>query len=311
MHRPQQRAFAVADRASFPLFQVDAFSAEPLRGNPAAVALLPATRALDDERMRLIAAENNLSETAFVTPLSEAEGDGFERGTRFSLRWFTPTTEVKLCGHATLATAAALFSPAVGNANAALHFETLSGTLTASRGSGDSSWIALDFPGNPPRPVDDADAELRELAEAVLEGSSLSSAPMACFLSQTTRKLVIKSSAAVAELASLRPPFAKLLALHNGSRVTGVSVTAAGGPAEHFDFSSRYFAPWNGINEDPVNGSSHTVLAPLWGELLGKRRLRAWQASQRGGELLLQLQDDGRVKLEGQAVVVIEGRMFC
>ena len=271
-----------------PLYQVDAFTREPYRGNPAAVCLLKSP--LPGETMRAIAAEMNLSETAFVHPL---ENEAREGAHTFALRWFTPQVEVRLCGHATLATAAVLFREA-GVETDTLHFETLSGTLTARRAG---TAIALNFPADPPSPYRSPD-RIRELLRDY-EVKAVSYAP------QTSNLLIHLESAD--EVKALEPDFARVLALTDPIEVHGAIVTARGEPP--YDFVSRYFAPWVGIEEDPVTGSAHTVLGPYWGRLLDRQEMLAYQASARGGELRVALLDQGRVTIAGEAVIVVRGEL--
>ncbi len=274
-------------QTTIPLYQVDAFTGQPFKGNPAAVCLLEET--LPDETLRAIAAEMNLSETAFVRRLDEPGA----AEPRFALRWFTPQVEVPLCGHATLATAAVLFRE-VGLEADVVHFETLSGAL-AARQLADGR-IALDFPADPPVPFDPPEGLLDTLADFEIE---------AVRYGARTHNLLIHL-ATPAQVRALEPDFARVMALTTGGELHGPIVTAQGeGP---HDFISRYFAPWAGIPEDPVTGSAHTVLGPYWGALLGKQELFAYQASARGGELWVTLRDD-RVDIAGEAVTVVRGSL--
>jgi predicted PhzF superfamily epimerase YddE/YHI9 len=232
-----------------PIFQVDAFASRNLRGNPAAVVIVDAW--LDDSLLQMIAEENNLSETAFVVP----------RGARLPLRWFTPQTEVQLCGHATLATAHVLFTHGYASGEA-VTFETRSGGLGVRR-VGDL--LELDFPALPASPV--------EAPEPLLEG--LGVRPTEVLLAQNFL-VVLESETAV---RALRPRFDRLREL--GS--LGVITTA---PGHECDFVSRFFAPGVGVDEDPVTGSAHCTLVPFWSLRLGKRSLLARQVSARGGELI-------------------------
>jgi predicted PhzF superfamily epimerase YddE/YHI9 len=252
-----------------PLFQVDAFTDKPFRGNPAAVCLLDA--AAPDAWMQDVAAEMNLSETAFT----------WREGDLWRLRWFTPCVEVDLCGHATLATAHVLSARGVRD----LRFLTRSGELRATRRDGR---IELDFPALPVREA----AAPEGLAEA------LGATPVAVGESRFD---------CVAELGSeevvrgLRPDFAALAALD----ARGVIVTSRGA---RFDFVSRCFYPQVGIDEDPVTGSAHCALAPYWAERLKRAEMTGFQASARGGVVRVRLAGD-RVFLAGQAVTVLEGRL--
>ena len=290
----------IAGPPALRFFQINAFADRPFSGNPAAVFLIPRRGpgpwGINDDMMKRIAKEMLLSETAFVTP----QGEGtFESSTRFLLRWFTPTREVDLCGHGTLATAAAL-ALECNNSAARLDFDTRSGTLTATR-HGRGSEFELDFPSNPPHALEAASAEAgvhREIARlAVGEQHTASVAQLA--YSPTTKKLVVQmdpTSFTRGALEALDVPSPEsLLAVKQlgTSQVTGVMVTVASEQGD-FDFLSRYFAPWNGIKEDPVTGSAHTVLAPFWARELkksplptgesgeGSIQLRARQCSPRG-----------------------------
>lgn len=276
-----------------PLFQVDAFTARPFKGNPAAVCLLE--KCLPSTVMQAIAAEMNLSETAFVYPLDGAEWGSAER---FSLRWFTPVVEVPLCGHATLATAAVLFRES-GVGAATLAFETLSGTLNARRDSGDhvADGIVLDFPADDPIAV--------TVPEGVSEALGNVDIVWAGVGTKTSMLLLHLSDGEL--LSRLRPDFRRLGAAMQGAELQGPIVTASG--PSPYDFVSRFFAPGLGIDEDPVTGSAHTVLTPYWARLLRKKALYAYQASARGGELWVRLASGERVEIIGQAVVVFKGSL--
>lgn len=258
-------------------YQVDAFADGPFTGNPAAVCLNE--RWLADATMQAIAAENNLSETAFLVPEGEDWG----------LRWFTPTTEVDLCGHATLAAAAAVFDGAEDD-DTEVVFHTASGALTVRR-LGDR--YELDFPAIPPLPFDTPPpADLVE---------GLGRAPGEVLDAGHNYFCVYASEG---EVAGLTPDFARLGALGD-KRV----IATAPGASDDVDFVSRFFAPTVGVDEDPVTGSAHCSLAPYWADRLDQRTLRAQQISARGG--LLEVEDRGaRVLLRGGAVIVIRGEFF-
>lgn len=262
---------------AIPIYQVDAFTEEPFKGNPAGVCLLP--RPADPGWMQSVAAEMNLAETAFPLP----EGDGFR------LRWFTPRTEVKLCGHATLATAHILWERKLLAPDREARFQTLSGLLTARR---DGELIELDFPARPPLP------EPPPWADAV--AGALGLKPMAIALSAEDILFEAMDEGAV---RGVEPDLAALRALP----VRGVIVTSRSADCR-FDFVSRFFAPAAGVDEDPVTGSSHTVLAPYWAARLGKTSFTAYQASARGGVLRLRLDGD-RVKIAGRAVTILRGEL--
>lgn len=280
---------------TIPLYQVDAFTRVPFRGNPAAVCLLPHT--LDDALMQAIAAEMNLSETAFVMPVGDTP---WQETARFSLRWFTPKVEVRLCGHATLATAAILFG-AAGVQAEAVTCETLSGDLIARRvagGPAEYETITLDFPVNTPVACEVPTGAFKALGVA----SALAAAH-----GTRSRSLLLHLPDAQ-QVRDLRPDFAALLACEELDAYRGVMVTAAGEPP--YDFVSRFFAPKVGINEDPVTGSAHTLLTPYWAAQLGKTEMLAYQASARGGEIGVRLAENDRVELTGDAVVVFKGELY-
>jgi len=252
------------------IYQIDAFADQPFSGNPAAVC--PLETWLDDALMQAIAAENNLSETAFLVP----------QGTDYAIRWFTPVTEVDLCGHATLASAWVLFNRLGYQADRVV-FHSRSGPLTVARqGHG----LMLDLPVDHPQPV--AKPDLPDMDVCIvdcLQGSD--------FL------LVFEDAQAV---TAYQPNLAALSLLPG----RGVIITAAD---DHYDFVCRFFAPHCGIDEDPVTGSAFTQLVPYWAEKLGKNTLHARQVSARGGETVARLQGN-RVMLEGQAALYLEGRIF-
>ena len=251
-----------------PFFQVDAFAEAPFTGNPAAV--MPLQEWLPEMVMQAIAAENNLAETAFTVP-SEADTHDYD------LRWFTPTVEVNLCGHATLAAAHILLH------GQAIRFMTKSGVLTVTR---EADLLKLDMPAAPVEPAD-----LPELLKALgLEGE--------VFLSKAGNGNTIVLLADEAAVRAVQPDFAAL-----GQLPYLVSVTAAG---DSQSVASRVFAAFHGIDEDPVTGSAHTALVPFWAERLGRTHFTALQASKRTGLLHCELRGD-RVILGGHCITVIEG----
>jgi PhzF family phenazine biosynthesis protein len=252
-----------------PLYQIDAFAERPFTGNPAAV--IPLQAWLPDAVMQAIAAENNLSETAFFVP----EGDGFH------IRWFMPVGEIDLCGHATLASAFVVLTELQPDRDR-VTFASKSGPLVVTR---EQDRLTLDFPTREPDPVPCPPG----LAEAL--GAEIKETWL-------TRDLfaLLENEAAVRNLA---PDMGALSRLEPTSFV----VTARGTDC---DFVSRCFAPREGIPEDPVTGSTHCVLVPYWGQRLDKARLHARQLSPRGGELFCQWQGS-RVKIAGKAVKVLEG----
>jgi PhzF family phenazine biosynthesis protein len=261
--------------ADIPCYQVDAFTHRPFAGNPAAVC--PLETWLPDATLQAIAAENNLSETAFFVP----------RGSDFDLRWFTPGTEVDLCGHATLASAFVLMTVREPG-RTSVRFHSKSGPLDVTR-AGDR--YTLDFPARkaapiPPPPALGAALHLSAPAEAVLKA----------------RDLVVVLPRAE-DVRALVPDFAAIAALD----AFAVMVTASGtGSDGDVDFVSRFFAPAKGVPEDPVTGSAHCTLTPYWVERLGRTRLRARQVSARGGELECALVGD-RVRMTGGAVMTRSG----
>lgn len=257
------------------IVQVDAFTAKPFGGNPAAVCVLAEPH--DERWMQQVALEMNLSETAFLLP----QNDGFQ------LRWFTPIKEVDLCGHATLASAHTLWEGGYLPTDQVARFHTRSGLLTATR---KHDWIELDFPALPPTP---AEAPAGLLA-------ALGLTPEYVGINAFDYVVVVTSEAAV---RSLQPNFALLRTV----RARGVIVTSPADGTE-YDFVSRYFAPAYGIDEDPVTGSAHCCLGPLWQSRLGKDAFLAYQASARGGVVQVRVAGD-RVVLGGQAVTVLRGEL--
>ncbi len=263
-----------------PLWQVDAFADRPFTGNPAAVCVLESER--DDAWLQAVAQEMNLSETAFLRQRS----DGFE------LRWFTPEVEVELCGHATLASAHALWENGFAAPSETLRFHTRSGELTAVR-RGDL--IELDFPA---MPVEESPPPAGLLESLGLESIAIAFAGRTKF----DRFLALNSAEG---LRQLRPNFAQLAAVDT----RGVIVTArSDDPC--YDFISRFFGPAVGIHEDPVTGSAHCALATYWAPRLGKESLTAYQASARGGAVGVTLRGE-RVLLAGRAVTVLKAELVA
>jgi PhzF family phenazine biosynthesis protein len=258
------------------IYQVDAFTDQPFSGNPAGVCLLP--EACDPDWMQKVAREMNLSETAFL--LKQADG--------YDLRWFTPTTEVDLCGHATLACAHILWEVGHLEPDQQARFHTKSGLL-AARQRGD--WIELDFPAEPAEPASPPEELFRSLGIAPgFVGQNRFDYLVEVRLEQTVR--------------SMKPDLRLLRRVSN----RGVIVTSLS-TSPKYDFVSRFFAPAVGIDEDPVTGSAHCCLGPFWGRRLGKRELVGYQASARGGTVRVRLGGD-RVFLGGQAVTVLRGELF-
>ncbi len=252
-------------------FQIDAFTTRRFAGNPAAVMLMDAFP--HDGVLQSLAAENNLAETAFLVP------DGCD----YRLRWFTPTVEVPLCGHATLASAAAVMER-LEPGREIVAFQTASGRLTVTRSG---ARYLMDFPARPcssiEAPMGLAAALGVQPTEVVWDGFNY-----------------LARLATPDQVRSLSPNLTAVERLD----CAGVIVTAEDG--RDYDFISRYFAPAKGIPEDPVTGGAHCALAPFWAKRLGRSALRAFQASSRGGEILCRLKDE-RVKLEGACIFYLEG----
>jgi PhzF family phenazine biosynthesis protein len=268
---------------TLPLYQLDAFADRPFSGNPAAVCLLEAP--LPDDVLQAVAAENNLSETAFI------DVSGGARQEVLGLRWFTPTVEVDLCGHATLASGGVVLNE-LAPERARVTFQTRSGRLAVERGA--DGELILDLPLSRPRPVD-AETRARVARAVGVEPRAIvrGAAANAAYYAE------LPSAAAVRAAA---PDLAAVAALG-----TGLGVTAPGSDeVTPVDFVSRYFAPSHGIDEDPVTGSAHATLTPFWAERLGKTRLRARQVSRRGGALSCAIDGD-RVRIGGQCRLVIVG----
>ncbi|RMF26486.1 MAG: PhzF family phenazine biosynthesis protein [Cyanobacteria bacterium J083] len=259
------------------IIQVDAFTNKPFTGNPAAVCILESAQ--PEEWMQNVASEMNLSETAFL--LKQAEG--------YSLRWFTPTTEVPLCGHATLASSHVLWTKGYLSPTVEAKFFTLSGILTATL---QADWIELNFPANLSRLVENPPPDL-----AIALGI-----PCQTVWENSLGYLVEVESANL--VRNMQPNFAQLNTLPHSN----VIVTSRG--EDEFDFVSRFFAPGLGINEDPVTGAAHCCLAPFWRNKLQKDKFLAWQASPRGGVLKIRYTGGERVFLAGQAVTVMEGQLL-
>ena len=269
---------------------IDAFTDAPFAGNPAAVCLLDGEGWPEEAWMQRVAREMSLSETAFAVPMP----DGGEAD--WGLRWFTPTVETNLCGHATLATTHALHSD--GRADGPVRFASLSGVLVAS--VADDGVITLDFPA----------AELEDVPVPDGLAEALGVTPEAVFTTGALRDLL----AVVADEATVRavaPDLEAIAGLVRRDGRRGVIVTAAAADAsEGYDFVSRFFAPADGIPEDPVTGSAHTALAPYWSARLGRQELVGLQASARTGVVRTAVRGD-RVHLAGRAVTVVDGTLHA
>ena len=251
-------------------FEVDAFASKPFHGNPAGIC--PLDRWLDEALMQNIAAENNLAETAFFVP----------RGDDYELRWFAPSVEIDLCGHATLASAFILFTELARKGDS-VRFHSKSGPLVVSR-TGDT--LTLDFPSRPPKPAN--------IPEALIRG--LGKKPVQILKARDYFALYETAE----DVRTLNPNIALL-----GTLDEKVIVTA---PGDDCDFVSRFFAPTAGVPEDPVTGSAHCTLIPYWSARLGKTKMFARQLSKRGGELFCELAGD-RVLIGGKAVLYSRGQI--
>jgi len=254
------------------LYQVDAFTDERFKGNPAGVCLLDSAR--EDAWMQALAAEMNLSETAFLEAMDDC----------YRLRWFTPSIEVDLCGHATLASAHILWETGAVEKNSAIEFDTRSGVLSARR---NDDWIELDFPATPEEETPcNVDLDRGLGVSPVYVGKSKFD-----FLVELPSERVLRD---------MKPDFTVL----ERAKSRGIIVTAHAA-ADDYDFVSRFFAPQCGVDEDPVTGSSHCCLAPYWSKRLGKDEMTGYQASARGGTVRVRV-DGSRVLLGGQAVTVFD-----
>ena len=258
------------------IVQVDAFASRPFSGNPAGVCVLPAPR--DERWMQDVAAEMNLAETAFLHP----ENEGYR------LRWFTPTVEMALCGHATLASAHVLWEEGRLPADRQARFHTQSGLLTADRRG---EWIELDFPATPPAPA----VAPPGLAAALRVGTRWIGRSKFDYLVEVDSEDVVRG---------LKPDLAAVERVDARGIIVTSQATTPG-----FDFVSRFFAPQSGVPEDPVTGSAHCALAPYWCERLHRTALTGYQASPRGGVVRVRLAGD-RVMLGGQAATVLRGELL-
>uniref|UniRef100_A0A3Q4HEN0 Phenazine biosynthesis like protein domain containing n=1 Tax=Neolamprologus brichardi TaxID=32507 RepID=A0A3Q4HEN0_NEOBR len=271
-----------------PVYTLDSFTNLPFKGNPAAISHISAC--LHSSQIfifarQIVSAEMNLSETAFITRINPS--DSFTTGSRFRLRWFTPTTEVDLCSHATLASAAVLFQH-IKNVNPTLVFETKSGDLCVTQ---KEEGYIMDFPLNPPTRVDPND--FKDTIKAAV-GHLPVQEVLFCY---NTKKLLIRLADSCDML--VKKHFACCQIQRNLNRSPDCQ--------PRYDFYSRDFSPWVGVPEDPVTGSNHTILGSYWSEKLGKKKMLAYQCSSRGGELELELRDDGRINIAGQAITILQG----
>lgn len=271
------------------MYQVDAFSTELFKGNPAAV--LVCEEWLDDKIMQNIALENNLSETAFVKIINDEN---------YEIRWFTPSVEVDFCGHATLASSFVLFKDFTTTKMIHFHVKDL-GVFIVTQGQ--DGKITMNFPVRVPEPLPDYPALLNEVVDCPFNE---------VYVNQQAFILVCESEQAVRDA---KPDFNKIkelaAAYQRSTAITAadldISITSK---AQHYDYIARYFAPHKGIDEDPVTGSMHTGLAPLWADKLSKRQLVAYQASARGGLLYCDLKDNQRIEISGYAKLYMVAEIF-
>lgn len=259
------------------IIQVDAFTDRPFKGNPAAVCVL--SEAKDDRWMQSVAQEMNLSETAFL----------IKQDREYSLRWFTPTTEVPLCGHATLASAHVLWTEGYASTGQVINFITKSGLLTAKY---QDNWIELNFPANRSQDI----PPITKLGDAL-------GVPLKTVSYNSLGYLVEINSPE--QVKQLQPNFTLLKQLP----ISDVIVTSLAGDDSEYDFISRFFAPGCGIDEDPVTGAAHCCLAPYWRDRLRQDQFLAYQASSRGGVVKINYNGGDRVELQGQAVTVMRGEL--
>lgn len=269
---------------SLPIYQVDVFTKEYYKGNPAAVCILE--NDLEESKMKSIAAEMNLSETAFLLPIDKDSNI-------YSLRWFTPEVEVPLCGHGTIAAAKVLFDELGINCDEII-FQTKSGKVWAQKyGEG----IAIDFPVDEPIEF--------QLPEGLIEAMGVKEYEDVK-IGKNTRKIILRLKD-FKQIEELNPDFERMKNVSSKEALKGVAVTTKGN--KKYDFISRYFNPWAGVNEDPVTGSVHTVLAPYWSRILDSKQMLAYQASARAGEIRLKIQEN-RVELIGEAIIVLKGEIY-
>lgn len=259
------------------IVQVDAFTQKKFRGNPAAVCVLSSPQ--DDQWLQFIAREMNLSETAFLMGAHQ----------QYDLRWFTPATEVPLCGHATLASAHVLWTEGYADPSQELQFKTKSGILTARY---QNDWIELNFPVSRSQDI----PPITKLGDAL-------GVPIKTVSYNSLGYLV--EIATVEQVSQLQPNFTLLQQLP----ISNVIVTSKAAVSSEYDFVSRFFAPGLGINEDPVTGAAHCCLAPYWRDRLQKDQMIAYQASERGGVVKINYNGGDRVNLWGQAVTVMRGEL--
>ncbi|XP_046348573.2 phenazine biosynthesis-like domain-containing protein 1 isoform X1 [Haliotis rufescens] len=286
------------------LYTVDAFTDVPFKGNPAAICPLPSDVNLDDDILQKIAVEMNLSDTAFIKLLHKS--DSFKESNTFGLRWFTPKDEVKLCGHATLASAAVLFGK-LDNKHDRIVFKTLSGDLIVQR---EGQSIHMDFPVG--TTVKEDQSQHEQIVASLGDVSGISD----IVYCDSLRYLLVRlhDGWSREEFETWTPDISAME--RSADRLFGLIVTTRGPPGDGYqsdggapyDFVSRCFVPWGNIPEDPVTGSAQTVLAHYWAQQLGKNDFFTRQCSARGGEIVVKLRGD-RVELLGKAAFVMDGVM--
>uniref|UniRef100_A0A914XJP8 Uncharacterized protein n=1 Tax=Plectus sambesii TaxID=2011161 RepID=A0A914XJP8_9BILA len=288
----------MSSSSSIPMYIIDAFAAEKFTGNQAAVCLL--NKVLTDEQYQKIGAEFNLAETAFPIPL---DADDYTTAKRFSLRWFTPAVEVPLCGHATLATAHAILNE-TGNKNETIEFETKSGRLEVKRSLEMKGYLTMNFPTYP---------MTISCGHNILAIVHCPTAP---------NLIVMLDNMSRQEFESIKPPIDKLIDLYKGGDyLRGIIITMrcsensglTDSNGRPYDFASRYFCPWffDGFDEDPATGYAHCCVTPFWGKVLGKNNFYARQCYPgRGAEFHLELCENGRLNLTGQAITIVRGEMI-
>lgn len=259
------------------------------------------TKDLTDRQMQAIAAEVNLTNTAFL----KCDSGDFQSKDEFSIRWFTPTTEIKLNGHSTLAVAHSLFQNA-DNINQCLTFHTPGGVIYARR---KKEALVLDFPEYKIDNIGGGDylALLQCVFSSLVRNTLIADVK----LSRSCKKLIIRmrDQFTVRDLEKLQPNFHRMLGSHKGKRYTGVIVTTKAEDGDDCHFYSRFFSPWEGVNEDPISVASHAILAPLWSGILGTKKMVGKSCSQRTGVVKMQVRENGHVELEGVASTILEGMM--
>ncbi|MFW9852083.1 MAG: PhzF family phenazine biosynthesis protein [Candidatus Thorarchaeota archaeon] len=276
-------------KEKLPIYQIDAFTDQAFRGNPAAICIIE--KEYPDDTLQKIAAEMNLSETAFLYVPDERN---IKEMTSFRLRWFTPKIEVNLCGHATLATAALLLYE-INIYSDNITFHTLSGELLAYRRD---EGVVLDFPLNDPEDI--------QPPEELLEVLGIDKVVNVAYSKEVNDILVELENEE--QVKGIQPDFEKMKELDLDLKIRGVMITAKA--SEKYDFVSRFFAPWAGINEDPVTGSAHTILTPYWSKRLNKKEMLAFQMSERGGKLRVKILENNRVEIAGNAILVFKGELY-